>query len=77
MNLVTQNQDGKNEVLTVESNSTAYGKLSIYNNWGSQIYLADSYKNTWPETDVAAGIYYYRFEISSCKPSNGWVQVVH
>ena len=76
-NLVTRNNDGMNEVLNIQTNSTTYGNLSIYNNWGSQVYSNNIYKNTWPETDVEAGIYYYRFEISSCKPSNGWVQVIH
>ncbi|MGN6648225.1 MAG: gliding motility-associated C-terminal domain-containing protein [Cytophaga sp.] len=77
MNLVTQNNDGRNEVLMVESNSTAAGKLSVYNSWGAQIYSNNSYKNTWPEEDVAAGVYYFRYELSTCPPSNGWVQVVH
>lgn len=76
-NLVTQNNDGMNEVLNIQTNSTTSGTLSIYNNWGSQVYANDVYQNTWPETTVEAGIYYYRFNISSCKPSNGWVQVIH
>jgi hypothetical protein len=77
MNLVTQNNDGKNEVLNIESNSTAAGRLSIYNSWGAQIYSNNSYNNTWPEEDVAAGVYYFRYELSTCPPSNGWVQVMH
>ncbi len=75
-NLVTLNHDNMNEVISIQSNTEALGKLEIYNSWGSRIYSNNAYNDTWPEKEIEAGVYFYRYEISSCKPENGWVQVL-
>jgi hypothetical protein len=75
-NLITPNNDFKNDVFKIDSNSPVQGNLEIYNSWGANIYQNISYKNTWPEHDIEAGVYYYRFIYSTCAPEKGWLQVI-
>jgi len=75
-NLITPNNDFKNDFFKIDSNNPIEGNLEIYNSWGSNIYQNYSYKNTWPEKEIDAGVYYYRFTYSSCSPEKGWLQVI-
>jgi hypothetical protein len=75
-NLITPNHDFKNDVFQIDSKNPVIGNLEIYNSWGANIYQNFSYKNTWPEEEIEAGVYYYRFTYSTCPPENGWVQVI-
>lgn len=75
-NLITPNKDSYNETFEVESEEKIAGNLEIYNSWGATIYQNNAYKNTWPENEVDAGIYYYRFTYSTCEPSRSWLQVI-
>jgi len=75
-NLITPNNDAHNDTFEVDSEETFSGMLEIYNSWGATIYQNTNYKNSWPESTVDAGIYYYRFTYSTCEPVNSWLQVI-
>jgi len=75
-NLITPNNDFKNDVFKIDSNSPVQGNLEIYNSWGANIYQNLSYKNTWPEKNIEEGLYYYSFTYSTCTPEKGWLQVI-
>ncbi|MGN6647938.1 MAG: gliding motility-associated C-terminal domain-containing protein [Cytophaga sp.] len=75
-NLITPNNDFKNDIFKIDSNNPVQGNLEIYNSWGVNIYKNNFYKNTWPENDIESGVYYYRFTYSTCVPSKGWLQVI-
>jgi gliding motility-associated-like protein len=75
-NLITPNNDSYNDTFEVDSQESFSGMLEIYNSWGAVIYQNTHYKNTWPEENIDAGIYYYRFRYSTCEPVNSWLQVI-
>lgn len=75
-NLITPNNDFMNDVFKIDSNSPVQGHLEIYNSWGANIYQNTFYKNTWPENEIEAGVYYYRFTYSTCSPEKGWIQII-
>lgn len=75
-NLITPNSDSMNDVFKIDSTHPVAGNLEIYNSWGARIYHNNFYTNTWPEKDIEAGMYYYRFAYSTCTPDKGWLQVI-
>jgi gliding motility-associated-like protein len=58
-NVVTANNDGKNDTFVVSGAEPGSFKLKIVNRWGVLIYEDESYRNTWPSTWVPQGVYYY------------------
>lgn len=78
-NLITPNDDGKNESFSVAIDATSPTvSLRVYNQWGSQVFSSDNYKNDWYAEGNADGVYYYYIRMASeenCE-LKGWVQVL-
>ncbi len=54
-------------------------RLRVYSRWGSLVYEAADYRNTWDAAGLAAGTYYYLLENARfCQSSTykGWVEVI-
>ena len=62
-NLITPNSDGINDLFYI-TDLPPYSKLIIYDLWGRKIFTSDNYSNDWPSPNIAAGVYYYRLQIS-------------
>jgi len=68
-NILTPNQDNKNDVLMISCVSQyPNNQICIFNRWGDQIYEVDSYQNDWggqyDGNDLPAGTYFYVFKTS-------------
>ncbi len=85
-NVITPNNDGSNEMLTLESPSTSPLALEIFNRWGQVVFSRSAHIVTWDgRLDgsgevVADGVYYYvvRGAGADGKPieRTGFVQVM-
>jgi gliding motility-associated-like protein len=75
-NLITPNQDDKNDTFEIPANKEGKGSLSIYNRWGDQVYENFQYKNDWTGQDLSENIYYYLFTYPGCDSYKGWVQII-
>lgn len=71
-NVFTPNGDGLNEAFYVQG-LPPDSKLTIFNRWGNQLYLVDSYKNDW--TTDTDGVYYYVLNTPDGKFFNGFFHV--
>ncbi|MFD1140581.1 gliding motility-associated C-terminal domain-containing protein [Larkinella insperata] len=71
-NVVTSNDDGKNDVFNVGFTGA---KLEIFNRWGKLIYRSDNYSNNWGP-DAPNGLYYYLITTQRGTKCKGWVQVL-
>ncbi|WP_299247595.1 gliding motility-associated C-terminal domain-containing protein, partial [uncultured Cytophaga sp.] len=78
-NLVTANNDNKNDCLyAISNNANETIRMSIYNSWGSNIFSDNNYKNNWcPNNDVSDGVYYYEATYNNNCSKKGWVEIVH
>jgi gliding motility-associated-like protein len=78
-NVVTLNNDGKNEKFKVIGiGDNIDGRLKIYNRWGEIIFSDPSYENNWPTNDdLPSGVYYFILNYPGC-PRNykGWIEVL-
>jgi gliding motility-associated-like protein len=62
-NVITPNNDGKNDVFEVKNLlDFPKRKLTIYNRWGKKVFSADPYNNDWDGDNLAAGVYYFVLE---------------
>jgi len=62
-NVITPNGDGVNDVFVIKNitklkNSTLY----IYNRWGTKVFSATNYQNTWDGDDLPDGVYFWYIE---------------
>lgn len=65
-NIITPDQDGKNDSFLIQCAPNSINTLEIYNRWGQLVFLADNYDNTWEGTNrkgqnLPAGGYFYVF----------------
>lgn len=58
-NIVTDNDDGKNDKFQIDGVEPGTYGISIYNRWGDLIFSSSSYQNNWPVNNVAPAVYYY------------------
>lgn len=58
-NIVTDNDDGKNDKFQIDGAAPGTYSISIYNRWGDLIFTSPSYQNNWPVSSVAPAVYYY------------------
>ena len=65
-NIITPNGDGINDAFVIpclETGNFLQNEVSIFNQWGDEIYRSAPYNNDWRGTyngeDVPAGTYYY------------------
>lgn len=76
-NLLTPNNDGKNETFLLSSSVVRPYELYIYNRFGSIVYYSNDYKGDWPTANIPDGIYYYlAHDILLHKSYNGFLQVL-
>ncbi|GAB3839881.1 gliding motility-associated C-terminal domain-containing protein [Hymenobacter jeollabukensis] len=79
-NIITANQDGKNDALKVTlPNVTGY-RLQVFNRWGKRVYASTNAAEGWSAADSPAGTYYYLLEYTSCagrhESYKNWLEVV-
>jgi hypothetical protein len=74
-NLITPNNDGKNDVLYFKELPNLGSNISVYNSWGSKVYENTNYKNVWGGSDLSKGIYYYEFNYEGCPTKTSWVDI--
>ncbi|MCC9137752.1 gliding motility-associated C-terminal domain-containing protein [Pontibacter silvestris] len=58
-NIITLNNDGKNDTFLLEGANPENFALEILNRWGKSIYKTEHYNNKWPSSDLSTGTYYY------------------
>jgi gliding motility-associated-like protein len=68
MNIITPNQDGKNDVLAFDGLETfSEVRLEVFNQEGNRLYESKEYDNSWGGTingaDLPEGIYFYLIEV--------------
>jgi len=70
MNVMTPNNDGKNDFLTfINLENYSPNKLAVYNRWGKSVYKTDDYQNDWDGDNYSEGTYYYVLEVGDKKGS--------
>ena len=74
-NLITQNDDTKNEAFFINGLQPGWG-LDVFNRWGVKLYHSDSYDNTWVPKSVQEGVYFYIIQFPGGAHCNGWVDVI-
>lgn len=76
-NLITINDDGKNDTFIIGCLNIPDWNIEIYNRWGEKIYEDSDYKNNWSGYGNNEGIYYYRLTNSHLDyDAKGWVEIV-
>lgn len=76
-NLVTDNQDDKNDYFTVENIHLYPGnELTIFNRWGQELYRQQDYLNTWSGTGLPDGTYFYLLKLKDGRSFKGWFEKV-
>lgn len=76
-NIITPNGDGKNEKIIIEHMESCTWVFTVYNRWGGLIYSKTDYKNTWPESTILDGLYFYELtNLENDHQLKGWIQVV-
>ena len=75
-NVITPNQDGRNDRLEAQHLPSGGWGLTVFNRWGRQVYHTAAYNNEWGDT-AAAGLYYYLLQQAQTgKTYKGWVEVI-
>jgi len=74
-NIITPNDDGKNESLEIKSPLNQPIHLQILNRWGQEVYQSDNYQNNWSAKDLTDGVYYFNSHYEGCPVLKGWLQV--
>lgn len=74
-NLITKNNDGKNDALQLHPDYTG-GELIIVNRWGKTIYQNSVYQNEFDGKETSDGIYYYHYKSPCQKEYKGWLQII-
>jgi gliding motility-associated-like protein len=76
-NVITPNGDAKNDAFVIQ-NLERYpnSRLTIFNQWGRQIYYSADYHNDYRGEDTSAGLYYYLCQLADGTRYKGWFQLV-
>ncbi|QQR94612.1 MAG: gliding motility-associated C-terminal domain-containing protein [Bacteroidota bacterium] len=79
-NVITPNNDGKNDVFTYSSTAIKSAETTIFNRWGKKVTSYSDWKNGWDAKDNHAGVYYYEIEIQlhngTSKKYHGAINVI-
>ena len=57
-NVITPNEDGRNDRFVIQGLLHGPWELSIFNRWGREVYATTTYGHDWG-AEAAAGVYYY------------------
>jgi hypothetical protein len=75
-NLITPNNDGKNDAFDVGCYISYDWFFEVYNKWGKRVYLADPMTGPW-SPDLSPDVYYFYLEDrASGQKFNSWLQIV-
>lgn len=75
-NIITPNQDGRNDYFQVRLKSPRPLALRLFDRWGREAYSTEDYRNDWPQQAPAAGLYYYLLTDAQYGSTyRGWLQV--
>lgn len=75
-NLITPNGDGLNDVFNVGCYGNGDYELTIYNEWGADVYQSNAYQNNWGGKNISDGIYYFIITYKGKLIYKSWVQVL-
>ncbi|MDQ2771852.1 MAG: gliding motility-associated C-terminal domain-containing protein, partial [Bacteroidota bacterium] len=77
-NVITPNNDGKNDVLVIDNVQLYPGNtLTIYNRWGKEVYKTTNYQNNWGmDPGIAAGNYFYLLTVPNGPSVKTWFEVI-
>lgn len=78
-NVVTPNQDGRNDLFVVDGIEEGDWQLEVYNRWGERVYYDQHYHNTWNAQKLKDGTYFfnlYETHKASCTQFSNWIQVI-
>lgn len=73
-NVITPNNDGKNDVFSFSSTIIKSTEITIYNRWGNKITSYTDWKKGWDAHHADAGVYFYTIELTQ---QNGEVKKIH
>ena len=74
--VITPNQDNKNDTFIIPRASDIENELWIYNRWGDLIFHTKNYDNSWPSKPPSGSTYYYIFkDISNSKTYKGFLHI--
>lgn len=82
---VTANNDGLNDVLTIQNiESYPQNKVSVFNRWGKEIFSISGYNNkdkSWPMPEEVSKLlpstYFYIIDLGDgSRPLKGWVELI-
>jgi gliding motility-associated-like protein len=72
-NVLTPNDDGRNDRFRIQGLTGTGWHLQLYNRWGRQVYQNPNYQHEWG-TDAAPGLYYYILQGQTTY--KGWLEVI-
>lgn len=76
-NVITPNDDNKNETLVIKEIRNDLWSLEIMNRWGKLVYQNTNYRNEWDGRGCSPGVYfYYLVNLASHQKYKGWVQIL-
>lgn len=75
-NVVTANSDGYNDNFLID-HSLQNSSLQIFNRWGTRVYYAPQYDNTWNGNNLSPGVYFFTLR-NKCMadPLSGTIHLV-
>ena len=73
-NVITPNEDRKNDYLEIESITEI--RLKVFDRNGTMVYSDNNYQNNWNGSDLPAGVYYYAIETDTQDLCKGWLHLI-
>ncbi|HOY31683.1 MAG TPA: gliding motility-associated C-terminal domain-containing protein [Bacteroidales bacterium] len=76
-NIITPNDDGKNDMLYIKDLEYFPGStLYIFNRWGKVIFHSDDYQNDWNGKGLAEGVYFYTLNTDNGDKFSGTLTIL-
>ena len=75
-NVITPNNDGKNDKFIIKGIEQGEWDLTIYNRWGKQTYRDNNFKNNWVSTEENGAYYYLLQHQDDCNEFKGWLYII-
>lgn len=76
-NIVTPNNDGKNDNLIISGiENNGDWNLEIYNRWGKEVFRHEYYDNSWTGDYLEDGTYYYLLTAPDETTCKGWIEII-
>ena len=75
-NVITPNDDGKNDQFVISGIEQGAWDLTVYNRWGKSVYHNSNFKNNWISTEEDGTFYYYLKNEDECNEFKGWLYII-